>query len=670
MSASPSAAPAAADLQHIERKLAEERRLLRALIDAVPDPIFCKDREGRYLLHNIADQHMFGIEGDEFLGKTVFDYPGLKEHAKIYHADDMHVIGTGEPVVNREEPFTRPDGTPGWFLTSKFPLRNPAGEIIGLVGIARDITLRRNAEQKLAEEQQLLRTLIDAIPDPIFFKDRDGRHLELNKAAETFFGCSREELIGKTVFEWPMPRELAEQYAADDRNVIEAGNPLLDREEPFESPSGRRGWLLTSKYPLRDGAGEIYGLVGIARDITEARRIEEERQAFERKLQETQKLESLGVLAGGIAHDFNNLLTGVLGNASLARMDSPADSPIQAFLQQIEVAATRAAELCRQMLAYSGKGHFVVQRLDLNAVLHETANLLHVSISKKAALRFQLAASVPPVLADVTQIRQIIMNLVINASEAIGEQGGEIRVSTGVTRAGGTFFAGTHLAPELPEGEYAWIEVRDDGSGMTPEVQARIFDPFFTTKFTGRGLGLAAVLGIVRGHGGAIKVESDAGRGTAFRVWLPAVEGAQAIAPEPASPAPAGWRGSGTILVIDDEETVRFATARMLGALGFNVLLASDGRLGADKFAETCDSIRLVLLDLTMPHVDGEQALRMIHQIDPAARVLVMSGFNEQEVLSRFAGQEVAGFIQKPFRMADLREKVRAALASESESGQ
>ncbi|HYR59022.1 MAG TPA: response regulator, partial [Chthoniobacteraceae bacterium] len=361
---------------------------------------------------------------------------------------------------------------------------------------------------------------------------------------------------------------------------------------------------------------------------------------------------------GGIAHDFNNLLTGVLGNASLARMDLPADSPVQTYLAQIEVSATRAADLCKQMLAYSGKGRFVVKNIDLNALIEDTTRLLEVSISKRAVLKFQLAAGLPAVLGDATQLRQVIMNLVINASEAIGDKSGFISICSGMTRADRAYLAGAYFASDLAEGDYIYIDVADNGGGMSPEVQARIFDPFFTTKFTGRGLGLAAVLGIVRGHKGALKVFSEQGWGTTFKILLPCAEGVAEAAEAETTPA-AGWRGEGRVLVVDDEETVRVTTARMFEACGFSTQLAADGREGFEQFQSANGDFALVVLDLTMPHMDGEEAFRAITEMKPDARVLLMSGFNEQEAIARFTGKGLAGFVQKPFTFPALREKLQ-----------
>jgi signal transduction histidine kinase/CheY-like chemotaxis protein len=417
--------------------------------------------------------------------------------------------------------------------------------------------------------------------------------------------------------------------------------------------------------PLRNAAGEIIGLVGISREITQEKAAGEERQKFEHKLQETQKLESLGVLAGGIAHDFNNLLTGILGNANLAKLEFPGNPVLFEHLDQIEKSSQRAAELCRQMLAYAGKGRFVVQNLDVTLLVEEITHLLQLSISKKAVMRFQLTHGLPPVSADATQIRQILMNLVINASDAIGDRSGVISVVTGLIRADTEYLRGTYLSPELPAGDYVFVEVGDTGCGMSKETMNRIFDPFFTTKFTGRGLGLAAVLGIVRSHKGALKVYSEEGRGSTFKLLLPCADGLAAALELESEPAQ-GWVGLGTVMVVDDEETVRTVGARLLESFGFRTIMAQDGRDAVQKFSAHQGEIRMILMDLTMPHMDGEQAFRELRRIKPDIRVLLMSGFNEQDAINRFTGKGLAGFIQKPFKLEELREKIKGILEGES----
>jgi len=457
-------------------------------------------------------------------------------------------------------------------------------------------------------------------------------------------------------------REDVASMQAASAEALRTGNPYRS-EHRIVRPDGSERVVLEKVEIILDAQGKPIQMIGTVEDITERKQAEAERLRMERKLQETQKLESLGLVAGGIAHDFNNLLTGILGNASLAHMDLPATSPARPFLQGIEDAAARAADLCRQMLAYAGKGRFVITRIDLSRLVADTTHLLELAIGKNATLQFHLANNLPPVLADATQMRQVIMNLVINASEALGGKNGTVSVTTGAARLNNAYLAKTHLAPELPEGDYVFLEVSDTGCGMDTQTLAKIFDPFFSTKFAGRGLGLAAVQGIVRGHKGAIKVYSEPGRGSSFKVLLPSAAGRPDHIALPAATA-ADWRGAGVILVVDDEDTVRSVAERMLASFGFKVLLAKDGQEGLDLFRQHAAEIVAVLLDLTMPRLDGEATFREMRQIKSAAPVLLMSGFNEQDAINRFVGKGLAGFVQKPFKAEELREKLRTVLGN------
>ena len=389
--------------------------------------------------------------------------------------------------------------------------------------------------------------------------------------------------------------------------------------------------------------------------ITLRKRADEDRIKLEKQLLHAQKLESLGVLAGGIAHDFNNILLAILGNADLALMKLAPESPVVENLQAIEQSAARAADLAKQMLAYSGKGRFVVEAIDLNRLLEEMLHLLQVSISKKAELRFHPARDLPTLEADATQLRQVVMNLVINASEAIGDNSGTIVISTGSVECDSNYLKDIWLDENLAEGTYVFLEVSDSGCGMDSQTASRIFDPFFTTKFTGRGLGMAAVLGIVRGHKGAIKLYSEPGKGTSFKLLFPASARAAARASD--APPSATWQGSGKVLLVDDEETVRATGGKMLRELGFEVVTACDGREAVEAF-RNCRDVKFVLLDLTMPHLDGEQCFRELRRLDPVVRVIMSSGYNEQDVTQRFVGKGLAGFIQKPYNLSELRRVI------------
>jgi signal transduction histidine kinase len=397
-------------------------------------------------------------------------------------------------------------------------------------------------------------------------------------------------------------------------------------------------------------------------EIVERELAEEERRRVQVKLLHAQKLESLGVLAGGIAHDFNNLLVGILGNAGLALQDLPPDSPARETLRDIEAAALRAADLTYQLLAYAGKGQVVVEAIQLSHLVEEMGNLLATAVTKNAKLAYRFTRSRRVIQGDATQLRQIVMNLVTNASEAIGTSAGTITISTGVVQADRAYLADAHLGPGLPEGEYAYLEVLDSGHGMHVSTVARIFDPFFSTKFAGRGLGLAAVLGIVRTHRGAIKVQSAPGQGTTIRVLFP-VSGA-APAPRPAESVsdPNVQLATRTVLVVDDEEQVRTVARRILSAKGFTVLLAGGGIEALTMVREARGAIDCVLLDLTMPDLPGADVLGELRRIRPDIKVIVSSGYSQESAAPQFAGSGPAAFIQKPYRPADLVNMVKAVL--------
>jgi PAS domain S-box-containing protein len=552
---------------------------------------------------------------------------------------------------------------------SRFFLNNGTGIIEDGVlkrswGTQRDITERKQQAELQHEQATRLRLAVSAANLGTWDWDLVGGSVIWSPETERIFGLEPGTFDGKLEtylgFLYPEDRE---RIGIVIRHALATpGETGTDYELRTRRQDGTTRWLVARGALLRDAQGKAVRMIGTVMDVTAQHLAEEERKQMERKLQESQKLESLGILAGGIAHDFNNLLTGILGNASFARLDIPANSPAQTSLEQIELAAQRAADLCKQMLAYSGKGRFVVQRLDLNAVVRETADLLQVSVSKSAVLNYALAPNLPAISADATQIRQILMNLVINASEAIGGRSGFINIVTGVLHADRPYLTEAYLSPNIPEGDYVYLEVSDNGAGMDAATCARIFDPFFTTKFTGRGLGLAAVLGIVRGHQGALKVYSEPGQGTTFRLLLPSTEGPADLPPPNPVVAPP-WRGSGTLLIVDDEETVRTTTARMVERLGFAPLLATDGIEALEIFHREGAHIAGVLLDLTMPILDGNATFTELRRLDPELSVLLMSGFNEQDAVHRFAGQGLAGFIQKPFKLETLREKLQAIFA-------
>jgi PAS domain S-box-containing protein len=415
---------------------------------------------------------------------------------------------------------------------------------------------------------------------------------------------------------------------------------------------------------VRNEAGASIGQIRLYTDLRPQRRVQEERRQLDAQLFETQKLESLGILAGGIAHDFNNLLTAMLGYANLVRLELPANSPALEGITQIELAAQRAAELSRQMLAYSGRGKFIVQPINLSHVVQEMVQLLQSVVTKTTILQINLNKQLPPVMADSTQIRQVVMNLITNAADAIGENGGQITLTTMAVTVDEAFFAPYTRFEPLPEGQYVLLEVADTGIGMDEQTQARVFEPFYTTKFIGRGLGLAAVQGIVRGHRGAIRMESQLGRGTTFGVLLPITT--TSLKQSVREPAPMASGTGQLILVIDDDAGVRAFVQRALERTGYQTLMASDGQAGVATFASHMNQISAVLLDLTMPTMSGLETFNALRQIRADIQVILCSGYNEQEATHKFVGKGLAGFVQKPFRTHDLLEALHRIVASTS----
>ncbi|NVN99465.1 MAG: ABC transporter substrate-binding protein [Geobacteraceae bacterium] len=519
------------------------------------------------------------------------------------------------------------------------------------VRLNRHIEERHQVEENLKKSEQELRELAEAMPQIVWITNPDGRFIYFNHQWMDYTGMALEESIG---YGWDKPCH------PDDRQKAwqawEQASASLDTyslECRLRRADGVYKWWLVRGVPVFDQQGVVKKWFGTCTDIDDLKNGAEEKLFLERQLLHAQKLESIGVLAGGIAHDFNNILTAIIGNVEINRMKLEPESPLLQGLINIENAANRAAELARQMLAYSGKGKFLIENIDLHALLQEMLQMMEVSISKKVELRLNLTPDTPHVEADATQIRQVIMNLVINASEAIGDTPGVISITTGTVYCNEKLLQEVWHSGDLREGEYVYFEICDTGCGMDSETLAKLYDPFFSTKFTGRGLGMAAVQGIVRSHNGAIYARSEPGNGTCFKVLLPAK----------GSPTKRNstlvvndrWQGHGNILLVDDEEAIREIGSELLTGLGFTVLTASEG-LEAIEIYTAGNDIDLVILDLTMPKMNGIDCYCELKKINPDVKVIISSGYSEEDVIQQFSGQEIAGFIQKPYKLSLLKE--------------
>ncbi len=536
--------------------------------------------------------------------------------------------------------------------------RDASGRAIRAAGTHLDITERRRVEERRRFTDQKLALHVQQTPLAVIEWDTDFLVTAWNPAAERIFGYSEAQALGRHASGLIVPESARDHVNAVWTALLEKRGGERSTNENTTS-DGRTVLCEWYNTPLIDRAGAVIAVASLVQNITERRLAEEERKKTEARMQHAQKLESLGVLAGGIAHDFNNILTGILGYADLALHDLPNGATARSSVLEVITAARHAAALSQQMLAYSGKGKFIVEPIALGALINEMRNLIEVSVSKKSLLRYHLADTLPMIKGDVSQVRQVIMNLVVNASEALGETSGVISITTGATECDRAQLAECYLHENQAEGLYVFLDVADTGCGMDEKTMSRVFDPFFTTKFAGRGLGMAAVLGIVRGHRGAIRTTSRLGRGSVFTVLFPtSKEENHPPPPEPDEPNGV-WYGKGTILVVDDDETVATLAKKMLQRLGFDVMCANDGRQAVEVFRLNAAEIDCVLLDLTMPEMDGEEAYHEIRLIRKDTPVILSSGYNEQDVVQRFAGQGLAGFVQKPYQINNLSVALR-----------
>ncbi|MDX8410515.1 MAG: PAS domain S-box protein [Mariprofundaceae bacterium] len=534
------------------------------------------------------------------------------------------------------------------------------GRVTRIVGMIIDKTRNKMSEM----ENTRLATVVKQSGEAVIILDIDGLIQYANPAFERMSGYPGAEVLGKSLdmVERSEPKTQARDHMW---KLLRDGKPwsgILANQRK----NGEGYEVAQTISPIMNIDGHATGYAVVQRDVTFERQLQA-------KMEHSDRLESLGVLAGGIAHDFNNLLTAIMGNSSIAMMKlqtqpavtSKGRTSISEHLQRIEDSCKSAADLCKQMLAYSGKGKFEVRPVDLSTVVGEMSKLMAVSISKNSEIIFDLADNLPAVEADSAQLQQVIMNLLTNASEAIDEQDkGMIRVSTGVMQASKAMLACSRTNMDLPEGQYVYLRVNDNGCGMDAATRKKIFEPFFTTKFTGRGLGMSAMLGIVQGHSGALTLESRPGTGSSFTVMFPSMEADV----QPAKEMPANvtnladWRTSGSVLVIDDDEAIRETASVMISAKGFTVLTAEDGRQGLEVFRQHQGEIVVVLLDMTMPNMNGEECFRELKRIRPDVKVLLSSGYTEDDATSSFSGLGLAGFIQKPYAADHLHHSLRQAL--------
>ncbi len=642
-------------------RISAEAARYRRLAENASDLLVEVDESGRLLFVSANCVDVIGRPAEEIVARTA-DESGLRTWLHPDDVENLRKTFRQSADSSHNGKFQcrvlHPNGSWRWLeCSAKRHLLEDGG--MRLVVIARDVTERIEAEQRLRHSEERFRVLAETTHEMVTELDSRGRALYVSPNSKEVIGYTPEEMVGKVLFEF-LDEDDYERGVAGFVDLSKSLGVVKAETYRVRHRDGSLRWIEGGGVNYQTADGEMR-LVTVSRDVTKERAARAERLHLEQRMQQAQKLESLGVLAGGIAHDFNNLLTPILGEASLALMDLPDDSPLRERMERIVGATQRTAELTRQMLAYAGTESIHTEPLDLTRILREMSKLIESAATRKAVLEYDLTHDLPLIEADAAQLSQVAMNLVSNASDALGEGTGRITVRTGSLEADRALLSQAFPDDDLPEGTYVYLEVSDTGRGMDPSTRARVFDPFFSTKFTGRGLGLAAVLGIVQTHRAAIEIDSAPGLGTRVRILFPQCEN-PALREVPFAAEEDRWLGTGSVLVVDDDEGVRALAADTLERAGFRVLSVSDGASAVEVFRANADSIRAVLLDRTMPGMGGEETFERIAQIRPEVAIVLVSGYSQDRASKSFNARRLAGFLHKPFLPSTLVRVIREAL--------
>jgi PAS domain S-box-containing protein len=627
----------------------------RGLYENATEGVYQTSADGKIVSANPALVQLLGYESEAELQEVDVAadlYVSPEERNRFTR--ELEEAGT---LREMELTLRRKDGEQIVALDSARVIRGDKGEVLGFWGVLTDITGRRRMEDRLRQTQ----FAVDHAADSVFWMGQDARFIYVNEAACRSLGYSRKELLSMTVHD--IDPDFPKEAWPDHWSELKSHRALVF-ESKHRAKDGRIHTVeISANYQEYSGVGFN---CAFARDISERKQDEIERRRLDAQMRDAQKMESLSILAGGIAHDFNNLLMGVMGNAELALLDLSPESPVRGSIEKIQTAAHRAADLARQMLAFSGKGRFVLGNIDLSEVVSEMSQLVQSLVSADALIEYHLEGEMRPVSADVTQIRQLVMNLVSNACEALGDKGGLVDVSTGMVECDEDFLNRTTLGDGRSAGWYAFLEVSDTGIGMDASTVDRMFDPFFTTKFTGRGLGLAAVSGVVRGHNGAIVVDSVPGSGTTVKVLLPVSFEEKTVPSSETREVEPGTGDGKIVLLVDDDASVLDVGARMLERAGYRVITASDGHDALHAFKEHSAEIDCVVLDLTMPGMGGEDTFEELRRMHCDVPVILGSGYFHADLNAQFEEKGFAAVLQKPYRRARLIATIATALRSVS----
>jgi PAS domain S-box-containing protein len=644
-------------LEETADALRESEQQLVSVYNTVRDVIFHlavePDGRFRFVSVNTAFLRVTGLSQEAVIGKTVNEV--------IPEPSLTMVLGKYRQAIEENTAMV-------WEETSDYPAGRLIGEVsvvpvfendghcTHLVGSVHDISDRKRAETAIRESEERFRNIADTAPVLSWVSGPDKLLTFINRGWLTFTGSTLEQVVGDGWIEKMHPDDRDRCYT-DYASAFDA-HRIFQTECRLRRVDGEYRWMLTNGSPRFESSGAFVGFIGTCTDITDLKRSQEESLA-------RQKLESLGVLAGGVAHDFNNLLGSVIANSELVLSELPDGSPAADGVESIKTVAERAAEIVRQMMSYAGQGDTVFEPVDLSGLLHEMVEFLKVSISKRATLNITLPKELPTVRANAAQLRQVILNLITNASEGLGEQEGVISITAARLRSGPT-----DNAPDLCRGDYVRLEVSDTGCGMTEEAQSKIFDPFFSTKFAGRGMGLAVVRGVVRSHGGAINVVSAPGQGSRFEILLPCSnEQARKGHHKTGSSAADVVSSSGTILMVEDEHSLRDPISKMLRRKGLTVFEAADGQVGASLFRDKASVIDVVLLDLTLPGLSGGEVLRELRQLQPDVTVIITSAYSREQAQAMLGTQLPWLYISKPYQVNELTDLLRDSIRAKRASG-
>jgi PAS domain S-box-containing protein len=639
-----------------EETLAQERNLLRTLMDSLPDFIYVKDLESRFITTNTAHLQVLGVQSmSEVVGKTDFDFfpPELAEQ---YYANEQTVMRLGQPLLNKVEQVIDAAKRTRWVMTFKAPLRDHTGAVTGLVGVSRDITELRRAERALRETEDRFRLILENFRDIAFHINLETGQLEyVSPSCVQRFGFTPDEIIAlglKGCLQQVHPEDAEQLVAHEMKMVSERSDKETSRIVEFRARhrDGQYRWLALSRTMVWSDDGRPLAEIGTIRDITESKYAEKAVQAASR-------MEATSTLAGGIAHRFNNLMVGVLGNAELLQTSFAGNPDADRMLDSIIQCAQQAGELAHQMLAFARGGKYEPRVFNLNQTIDEMLRFEGRSFPPRVRIECHSEPDLWGIVADPLQMKQVVMNLSLNAVEAIPEMGRVVIRTRNVELDE----MSVRTCPGLKPGRYVCLSVEDDGRGMSPEIKTRVFEPFFTTKFQGRGLGLAAAYGIVKNHEGHITVESEEGVGATFRVYLPAT----AAAEPPPKPAPPSARSGETILVVDDEEMVLDVTREILERAGYRVLCARHGREAVELAQSYAGEIHLTLLDMGMPVMGGAEAFPLLILARPKMKVIIATGYELDPAAQAILDAGANTFVHKPFRAHELAVRVRVALDNE-----